>query len=616
MLTAVGCGSSANNPTGGTCGDGKVDVGEECDDGNTVDGDGCDATCTFSCVSTDSARDCASSNECVTASTCNDATHTCATGTPVTDDQPCAGGASCLSGVCTAAVCGNGKVEPGEDCDGGAGCINCKVACTNDPATQCTGTAPVCQKFACGTDSTCTTVPDSDADGAACDATHASNVCVNGTCQAPVCGDGVRQGDEQCDDGNTLNLDGCDSACRFEEDQRVISLQQQFVPDDFCTSDALGAAIAPAAQDLIQFTWDQPVADGTLSVVFKFIGLQSLTGGDSPFTLGFVKTHVPGRPLVDSPDCGNGICEESTEPGATESFSTCPDDCTYDGRNDLDWWYTPDPASFDATGTPLQELSGQITNHVLTAGPGTITINLLFAFQPADVTLYGTTIQAAVDGAVNAPTMATTAAPPGHLASEHLSPTLTSVSGSTTGALCSQVSAASLFNTPIPFLLQQTCSTPDGSTLPVRADQHAARHVHRGLRPPRRRGRPQPRHLADPARWRARWRGLPVRCRRHVHRVELHEERRDRGAGRLPGAGDVLELLQVCGGPRDPQAGVISVGKDPHSGARIRDRGERVSVPPGYDSHRGLVLELRSGDLSRGLPARGVHRPARPAGRG
>ena len=39
------------------------------------------------------------------------------------------------------------------------------------------------------------------------------------TCAVAVCGDGARQGEvatEACDDGNTNNLDGCNSTCGFE----------------------------------------------------------------------------------------------------------------------------------------------------------------------------------------------------------------------------------------------------------------------------------------------------------------------------------------------------------------------------------------------------------------
>jgi len=38
-------GSPMNTPSGPTCGNGKVEAGEECDDGNKAGGDGCGATC-------------------------------------------------------------------------------------------------------------------------------------------------------------------------------------------------------------------------------------------------------------------------------------------------------------------------------------------------------------------------------------------------------------------------------------------------------------------------------------------------------------------------------------------------------------------------------------------
>ena len=35
---------------------------------------------------------------------------------------------------------------------------------------------------------------------------------VNGSCST-LCGDGVKAGLEECDDGNTVSLDGCSSTC-------------------------------------------------------------------------------------------------------------------------------------------------------------------------------------------------------------------------------------------------------------------------------------------------------------------------------------------------------------------------------------------------------------------
>lgn len=37
----------------------------------------------------------------------------------------------------------------------------------------------------------------------------------NGIC-TPVCGDGLKRGGEDCDDGNVINYDGCSSNCKTE----------------------------------------------------------------------------------------------------------------------------------------------------------------------------------------------------------------------------------------------------------------------------------------------------------------------------------------------------------------------------------------------------------------
>jgi cysteine-rich repeat protein len=80
-----------------------------------------------------------------------------------TEGQACAG--LCKDGVCQAPVCGDKKLEAGEDCD------------------------------------------DGDTTGA--------GACVK--CKTATCGDGVvYAGHEECDDGNTVAGDGCSSTCAWE----------------------------------------------------------------------------------------------------------------------------------------------------------------------------------------------------------------------------------------------------------------------------------------------------------------------------------------------------------------------------------------------------------------
>ena len=62
-------------------------------------------------------------------------------------------------------------------------------------------------------------------DGAACDPTGAANVCISGVCdpmtlecRAPVCGNGIVEANEPCDDGNTDDADACSNDCTVNGD--------------------------------------------------------------------------------------------------------------------------------------------------------------------------------------------------------------------------------------------------------------------------------------------------------------------------------------------------------------------------------------------------------------
>ncbi|MFA5904791.1 MAG: LamG-like jellyroll fold domain-containing protein, partial [Desulfobacula sp.] len=143
-----------------SCGNGKVESGEDCDDGNINDGDGCSLQCLLE-----------GSNKNKYGS-----------------------------------LCGNGKIEKGEQCDDGNiatgdGCsdkclfedsyaINCSSA-TTTPTT--TFNNVIIPKICLKTDPGCTS---------SCKHTGTS-------ISVPVCGNGKIEKGEQCDDGNINSGDGC-----------------------------------------------------------------------------------------------------------------------------------------------------------------------------------------------------------------------------------------------------------------------------------------------------------------------------------------------------------------------------------------------------------------------
>jgi cysteine-rich repeat protein len=93
--------------------------------------------------------------------------------------------------------CGNGVVDPGEQCDDGN-------TVSGDGCSQ------TCRVEVCGNG-----IPDP---GEQCDDgnTVSGDGC-SATCQRePRCGDGVVEAGEQCDDGNTVSGDGCSASCRLE----------------------------------------------------------------------------------------------------------------------------------------------------------------------------------------------------------------------------------------------------------------------------------------------------------------------------------------------------------------------------------------------------------------
>jgi cysteine-rich repeat protein len=452
------------------CGNGMVEPGETCDLGaqNGMTGSGCKANCAYECVTP--ATDCPAAPFCQMPS-CN-AAHTCANvADPAKEGMTCGTNLVCSNGACVAptAVCGNGVTETGEQCDYGSGngpgtgcSASCQFECTilpdscnngnlcdgtetctmvtvnNRPGQKCTATAAPAPGTTCGTGQIClgqlcvtSTCGDgfvSTTNGEQCEPPNTATC--SATCRNIVCGDGVRAGTEQCDDGNTTNLDGCDGACKFEQCHRVNRLAMQFGTDMFCLKNALGAAIVGQAQGQINTALTDGVNAGSITIALKALGLADLTGtNNGPFALGV---------LTGTPVAGTG----------------------YNGASDLDWWYTTGSTVIDAMRNPTTTMTANIMSKTLNGGPSDISITISLAGVPATLNMLRAILIGNV-GATSTP-LTSTGAPPGHLASEHLDPSLVSFAtvGSSTalGKLCGDVTAQSLKSVPVPSALQGCAS--------------------------------------------------------------------------------------------------------------------------------------------------------------
>lgn len=209
-ITADRCGNGilgddAYDPPSGGWPGGPV---EACDDGNDEAGDGCDGNCAVESGSTCVSGMCRA----MLGAQCSAA---CAK-IGGTEEGYCAMGSLCL------AHCGNGVLDPGEQCDDGN--LDQNDACVSD----CTVRPPW----------SCTPGPCQSVGGAVCSAAcaktggPASGVCVRRSVCVNRCGDGVVQPPEQCDDGFTNPGDGCNESCGLELEAVSGSILYGFLTTD------------------------------------------------------------------------------------------------------------------------------------------------------------------------------------------------------------------------------------------------------------------------------------------------------------------------------------------------------------------------------------------------
>jgi len=208
-FTVSGTTGTIGGTNGGTtpsiCGDGVRDRGEICDDGNQIDNDECTNNCRRPPES-----------ECTSAAQCE--SRICRTGrcAPCAINEECPADHRCVAGNCIIAppFCGNGQLEPGEQCDDGN--INDRDVCSNDCLL---GTSQRCSyDFQCDTGRCVNGVCSRCASDDQC---PNDLVCVDGEClkvrdvafTPNFCGNAILEPDEACDLG-TENSDKPNAACR------------------------------------------------------------------------------------------------------------------------------------------------------------------------------------------------------------------------------------------------------------------------------------------------------------------------------------------------------------------------------------------------------------------
>ncbi len=206
----------------------------------------------------------------------------------------CDGGSSPLSpavNVNTAGcVCGDGDVDPTEECDDGN--------TVSDDGCSATCIIEFCGD---GVDNNATEECD--------DGNTVANDGCGPTCQTEICGDSITQASEQCDDGNTVSGDGCSATCvdEFCGDNVVNDGGEEC--DDGNTIDGDGCS----ATCVDEFCGDNVVNDG---------GAEQCDDGNTTSDDGCSAT-------CQDEFCGDGIQQASEEcdDGNTVSNDGCSDAC-------------------------------------------------------------------------------------------------------------------------------------------------------------------------------------------------------------------------------------------------------------------------------------------------
>ncbi len=164
---------------------------------------------------------------------------------------------------------------------------------------------------------------------------------------AQVCGDGIIEPPEECDDGGFFRLDGCASDCTFEHVQRVtlLELQAGTAPASCTpTTNALGAAFTGFGLSAVNAQLASDISSGDLNQLLQVISLDDPAG-------------------IDDPTLEIGILDSDPDPRGSSTG--------------LDGWYLAASRFLDNDDLPVLRLPGAVGARELAGGPGRIEIGFL-----------------------------------------------------------------------------------------------------------------------------------------------------------------------------------------------------------------------------------------------